>query len=437
MQNLSGKRIHFIGVNGTGVSALIRLARDLGATVSGSDNYGGEYIDALKKDGFDVYMGINPSISKNCDLVVYSGAVKENHPELNGKASMERGAFLGELSQHFEKVVAVAGTHGKTTVCAMIAHVLKKANYPFTYIFGGIDVDSNSNYGFFGKKILITEACEYRNSFLSILPDISIINSIEYDHPDFFTKKEDLTSSFGKFCNNTKECAILGKNLSKTLECIDAHVHIRAFDSDFTVSQSNGYDKCTYLSKNEKVNISLKTAGEYNLTNAIIATDALLQLGVNSTTIEKGLSEFKGVKRRREYLGDLWGKKCYSDYAHHPTQISALLASFKSDKRVCIVFEPHTYSRTKQLINEFKNAFTDADSVIILPVYPAREKYDKEGDSVTLFGVIEHDNKYLVNGYSDAEKLLKNIDADIVLFAGAGTIDEWGRGIKGMRLCFA
>ncbi len=427
MQNLSGKRIHFIGVNGTGVSALIRLARDLGATVSGSDNYSGEYIDALKKDGFDVYVGIKPSVSEGCDLVVYSGAVRENHPELNGKACIERGAFLGELSKHFDKVVAVSGTHGKTTICAMIAHVLKTANFPFTYIFGGIDVESNSNYGFFGKKILITEACEYRNSFLSISSDIAIINSIEYDHPDFFTNKEDLVSSFGKFCNSTKKCAILGKNVSKTLECIDAHVHIRAFNSDFTIVDSNGYDKCTYLSKKEKVNLSLKTAGEYNLTNAIIATDALLVLGVNSTLIEKGLSEFKGVKRRREYLGDLWGKRCYSDYAHHPTQINALLSSFKGDQKVCMVFEPHTYSRTKQLINEFKQAFADADSVIILPVYPAREKYDEGGDSNTLFSVIEHDNKHLANGYNDAGNLLKNIDADIIILAGAGTIDEWGR----------
>lgn len=261
MQNLSKKRIHFIGVNGTGISGLIRLARDLGATVSGSDHYNGEYINALKNDGFNVYVGINPSVSKECDLIVYSAAVSENHPELNGKSCMERGAFLGELCNHFNKVIAVAGTHGKTTVCAMITHVLKKANYPFTYIFGGIDVESNSNYGFFGKNLLITEACEYRNSFLSISPDISIINSIEYDHPDFFTKKENLISSFVKFCNGTKDCVILGQYVSKILECTNEHVPIRTFDNDFTIIDSNGYDRCTYLSKTKKSEYISKNRG--------------------------------------------------------------------------------------------------------------------------------------------------------------------------------
>lgn len=427
MQNLSGKRIHFIGVNGTGVSALIRLARDLGATVSGSDSVGGEYLNALKEDGFNVYVGIDQSLSKDCDLIVYSGAVRTDHPELNGKACIERGAFLGELAKHFDKVVAVAGTHGKTTVCAMIAHTLKMANYPFTYTFGGIDVESGSNYGFFGKNLLITEACEYRNSFLSITPDISIITSIEYDHPDFFTNNQELISSFDKFCNSTKECAILGKNVANQLECIDAHMHIRVFEKDFYIVDSNSYDECVFMSNGDAIKLKLKAVGEYNLMNAILATEVLLQLGIAPTFIKKTLGEFKGVKRRREYLGELCGKECYSDYAHHPTQIKYLLQSFNGKRNVCIVFEPHTYSRTKLLRNEFKDAFTDANTVVLLPVYPAREIYDKNGDSNTLFSVIEHDNKYLTNNYLDAENILKNIDCDIIIFAGAGSIDKWCR----------
>ncbi len=427
MQNLSGKRIHFIGVNGTGISALIRLARDMGAIVSGSDSVGGEYLDALKKDGFSVYTGIDASISKDCDLIVYSGAVKDNHPELNGKACIERGAFLGELSKHFDKVVAVAGTHGKTTVCAMISHVLKMANYPFTYTFGGIDVESGSNYGFFGKNLLITEACEYRNSFLSISPDISVITSIEYDHPDFFTNQHDLVSSFDKFCSSTKECAIWGKNVAYQLECVDAHMHIRAFEKDFYILDTNGYDECVFMSNGNTIKLKLKAVGEYNIKNAILSTESLLQLGITPSMIQRALCEFKGVKRRREYLGELCGKECYSDYAHHPTQIKSLLQSFKGKRRVCIVFEPHTYSRTKLLINEFRNAFIDSNAVVLLPVYPAREMYDKNGDSDTLFSVIEHDNKHLANDYIDAENILKNIDCDIIIFTGAGSIDNWCR----------
>lgn len=427
MRALEGKKIHFIGVNGTSISALLELSAELGATVSGSDQTEGEYFDNLKRKGFDVYTGINSEKSRNCDMVVYSGAVKENHPERNNPNTIERGRYLGFLSRFFKNTVAVAGTHGKTTTTAMISHVLKRAKKRFCYTFGGIDVEDNSNYGYFGDDLFVTEACEYRNSFLSLYPTISVITSIEYDHPDFFTNFDELKRSFEIFAKNAKKCVVLGENVENVFECSRANARIRAFDKEIEIIETNDCDFCSFRYAEKKFEIKLQVGGKFNIKNALLAFLTLTEIGIDTNEIIEGLRSFRGVKRRQEFLGYYGAKKCISDYAHHPTQIKELIDSFPATDRIAVIFEPHTYSRTKSLLSEFSTAFAKADKTIILPVYAAREPYDSAGDSKTLFDNIVSDNKTLAKNYDDAKKLIDTDNADVILFVGAGTIDDWAR----------
>lgn len=423
-------RIHFIGVNGTSMSGLMMLSSKLGAVTSGSDRVQGEYFKILKNAGMNVYQGVNRQIAQNSDLVVFSGAIPKDHPELVEGQSMERGEFLGFLSSFFDKTIAVAGTHGKTTVTAMICHVLKMLKKDFSFTFGGIDKETNTNWGFFGRNLLVLEACEYRDSFLSLNPTISVVTSVEYDHPDYFENFDNLKKSFSKFASKTKETLILGKNVDKMLECSHEHVQTFAFDKNFYISQM-GENECVLKDNGENIRLKINLIGEYNLFNACIAYRVLKCLGLNSSEIASALSSFKGVLRRQEFLGYFGGARCFSDYAHHPTQINALLQSFKSFQSVKVVFEPHTYSRTKSLLEEFATCFVGASDVIILPVYEARESYDHDGDSETLFNRIKNSKKHLATSYSEANDYLEKTvqKDDIILFVGAGTIDDWARKI--------
>ena len=431
MKSLQGMRIHFVGINGTSMSGLMMLSAKLGAITSGSDKVDGEYFKILKDSGMNVYQGVNRQIAENSDLVVFSGAIPKNHPEIIESHSMERGEFLGFLSSFFEKTIAIAGTHGKTTVTAMICHALKMLKKDFSFTFGGIDSETNANWGFFGRKLLVLEACEYRDSFLSLNPTISVVTSLEYDHPDYFENFDSLKKSFSKFASKTKETLILGNNVDKVLECTPVSVRTLAFDKNFYISHFNHSGECIFVDNGEEIHLKINLIGESNLFNACLAYRVLKSLGLESKDILTALSSFKGVMRRQEFLGYFEEAKCFSDYAHHPTQIKALLQSFDTLPSVKVVFEPHTYSRTKSLMNEFSTCFDKAEEVIILPVYEARETYDKEGDSETLFDRIKNKNKYFANSYSDATNYLEKIikKDDILLFVGAGTIDDWARKI--------
>lgn len=429
MRILENKKIHFIGINGTGMSALLDISARLGAKVSGSDKTKGVFFDMLQSKGYDVYQGENPEKSKSADLVVYSGAIRKNHPELNNSKAMERGEYMGYISRFFKQTVAVAGTHGKTTTTAMIAHALIRANKKFCYTFGGIDRETRGNSGYFGDELFLTEACEYRNSFLSLKPTISVITSIEYDHPDYFASFDLLKDSFRRFANNTEKYVIVGENTENLLACSGAHMRIRAFDKVFKVSDTNDFDYCKFLFDQKTYTLKIKVGGKYNIKNSLLAFLTLAELGIDDDIIIDSLSSFEGVKRRREFLGYLGEKECFSDYAHHPTQIKELIASFPSDRKITVVFEPHTYSRTKVLMKEFSKAFVGAYKTVILPVYSARENFDPTCDEKALYSNIVGDNKILASDYDDAKSIIDADNGDIILFVGAGSIDDWARKI--------
>ncbi len=427
MREIKGLKLHFVGVNGASLNGLIRIAKYLGAEVSGSDNTFGNNMQVLLKEGFNVYQGTNPAVASKADIVIYSSAVNTDNPEIKvAKNQMERGKFLGLISQCFKRTIAVAGTHGKSTVTAMLAHALNYSNYPFVAHIGGVFLSQTTGVIMKGRELFITEACEYKESFLSLSPDIGIITNIDYDHPDYYHDYKSYREAFEKFTKKVTKNLILGNNVIIS----NAHVHAYTLYKDFSITCKNAHVH-TYNYNDKEYNISLNTPiiGDYNLENLAMATKCLTLLGFSDKELTTVFDDFYGLKRRREFLGYYKNCKVYSDYAHHPTQIEKLITSFMGDKKIAVVFEPHTYSRTKELINDFARSLSLADYLILLPVYSAREKYDEEGSSIKLYNKINIENKRYCKSYNDFKNTLNslNLSDALLLFVGAGSIDELAR----------
>jgi len=411
------------------MKGLILLTKYLGAKVSGSDRNESNIKDLLEK-GFDVYTGSDIEKAKAADLVVYSGAVPKSDIEVkNAVRSMERGAFLGLVADNFDKTIAVAGAHGKTTVTALMTHVLKKIRYPFTAHLGGDFADGTGIY-VSGKKLFLTEACEYRDSFLSLKPYLSIITNVEYDHPDYFSSFERIAESYQKFADNTQRYLILGDNSSKYVKCTDAHVRILSEGKDFLVKYSNK-NKCAFVLSFKGTDHSfyvprLLPSLSRDVAFAVVA---LYCLGVDPETSSEALMDYKGVKRRLEYLGKHDNADVFSDYAHHPTQIKEILEFCKQKyDYVIAVFQPHTYSRTKTFMNDFASSLALADKILLLPVFGAREKYEEAGSSSELIKRIHAKEKHLLNRFDEINAYINETPKNsVIIFLGAGDIDEYAR----------
>lgn len=427
MREINKLKIHFVGANGASLSGLIRISKYLGAEVSGSDNSFGGNMLALTREGFNVYSGIKPDIASKADLVVYSSAVRLDHPEVKaGKRIMPRGEFLGLISQSFKYTVAVAGTHGKSTVTAMISHVLDILDYPFVAHIGGSFISKDSGVILKGRDIFITEACEYKDSFLSLSPDIGIITNIDYDHPDYFKDFSSYLNAFCSFAKKVKKQLIVGKDINIT----NAHLRTFALDRQFFIKCENAHlHTCIFRQEDSSVKLFTPLDGGYNLENLAIALKCLTLLGTPIQKSVEALQSFKGLRRRRELIGYYNGCEVYSDYAHHPTQIEKLISSFKGNKKIAVVFEPHTYSRTKELMNSFAKSLSLADYLILLPVYSAREEYDEEGSSERLYNKITIENKVYCKNYNELVQCINSLKIKnaMLLFVGAGSIDELAR----------
>lgn len=429
--DIKGKKIHFIGVGGISMSALAELSISLGATVSGSDRAFSPALSKLAALGAKVYVGSDLEPPKNADYVIYSSAIPKNDVErVIAENPIERSIFLGEISKLFEKVIAISGTHGKTTTTCMLASIYNTADKKFTAHVGGISRNFCSNLVQQGKDSFITEACEYRKSFLTLNPDITIILNIEYDHPDCYSDLAMLGNTFSELVSNTKQggLAVLGENVESFIHSKDSnHIKQLIYGKDFiSLNINESEDRFTLQFKEYMLDVTLSQKGVHNIKNASIAAVAALSDGISPEAVIKGLAEFKGVARRYETVGNPGGCRIISDYAHHPSEIRAVINTAKRESDYVIaVFEPHTYSRTASLLNEFANAFSGADTVIILPTYSARENPANGVDSEKLFFELVHKEKYFVKDYTQCATLIKNLAraGNIVLLLGAGSID--------------
>ena len=386
------KKVHFIGIGGIGISAIARMFMLEGKSVTGSDGSNTDIVQALVKAGAKIEIGQKAeNVPYDADLVIYTIAITEENPELREVRKRNIKAItypqaLHEISKN-KFTIAVSGTHGKTTTTAMIAKVMIDAGLDPTVIVGSLikkDKDSGFATNFIaGKsKYLVVEACEYRRSFLNIEPSILAITNIDNDHLDYYKDVADIQSAF-------REMALkLGKDGYLVTDLNNKTV--------IPAIKDLSCQKVDYIENLDK-NMKLLIPGEHNKKDAAVAISVAKILGLDLEKAKKSLETFAGTWRRFEYKGkSSAGALIYDDYGHHPTEVKATLAGARElypDKKIIVVFQPHLFSRTKLLLNDFATAFSGADEIILAPIFPAREVFDPTISSEILAGEIRKNQR--------------------------------------------
>jgi len=441
------KKIHFIGIGGVSMSGLAEILLTNGYKVSGSDRDASELTHNLKEKGAEIYIGHSSANINNVNLIVYTAAIPSDNPELLKAKdlnipTMDRAEFLGHVMNGHKYNVAVAGTHGKTTTTSMISHICLSANLDPTILVGG-NLDAISGNVRVGQsEYFITEACEYKASFLKFYPFIGIILNIEADHLDFYKDIDDIQQTFIKFAHIIPENGYLIANGDdpRCLEvCTQANCNIITFgfnNGDVRAKNvvfNNGsptFD--VYYKDNLLFNLTLNVPGDHNILNALASIATSIALDVNPLLVKDGLYSFHGTHRRFELKGKTNGVTVIDDYAHHPTEIKAALSAAKKfpHNRIFCVFQPHTYSRTITLFDEFSDSFFQTDTLLLADIYAAREKdsgiitSDILGNKIREKGV----NCKNFHSFNEITRFLKSElrDGDLLLTVGAGDIYKVG-----------
>lgn len=429
------------------MSALAKFALLSGKTVSGSDVFYNNEVVTLNQWGADVWIGHEPERLVDVDLVVYTVAVPDSDPELvyarqMGIPAIARHHFLKEISKNYETVIAVAGTHGKTTTTGMLASIFKASGLPFTAHIGGNIKGGIGNLIYKGDRFFITEACEYKKSLLGLNPHIAVVLNVEEDHPDTYPTLCSLYSTFDKFIENIKENGVAvvcaETDYFNKLKCKDVHIVSYGYEGNITYTfrnveqHKNGhYRFLIYEKETPIIQISLNVAGIHNVYNATAAFAAARHAGVPFEAIARGLANFKGVERRFDERGSLNGARVFVDYAHHPNEISAsiMTAANLKPKRLFIVFQPHTYSRTKKFFDEFVASLQKCDYLYIFKEYAAREDATEGATAKDLCigaKAMRNENTFYFDNIIalGAELDLCLSKGDILLILGAGDIDR-------------
>ena len=420
--------IHFIGILGSSMSNLALSTKRKGIFVTGSDKRCDEILTTLQQNDIHAYVGSNTQVVKNADLIVYSSAIPPSDIELSyarslGKLCISRAEYLSLICKKFKKVIAVSGTHGKSTVTAMLGHLFSDAGLkPFVHV--GAKFGHNE---LFDYNYAIIEACEYKQSFYSLSPDIELILNVEYDHPDCYDSLDSTYKSFNEFSKRIKKGGTL-----ITLDNININVEnkysvpLNARYED--LSQSNGCFTFTpYVLGKRYPKLTLSIPGLHNVTNALFALLVSAIENIDPIIATKSLSTFKGVDRRFQRFNDINGGKIILDYAHHPTEIKTVISTAKlSSDYVVVYFQPHTYSRTAKLFDEFCYAFDQANEVIIVEEYPARENATMGKSALELANAISNHKKCSYKTLSDAKNHLLSTDNSnkTILILGAGNIND-------------
>lgn len=443
--------IHFIGIGGISMSGLAHIAIADGYRVTGSDRAKSEITNALENEGAVIYEGHDKRNVTGADLVVHTAAVKSDNPEMRAAADLgiriiDRAEFLGAVMKNYNHAVGVAGTHGKTTTTSMLAHALIHADTDPTISVGGVLDLIGGNIRCGKSDLFVTEACEYTNSFLKFFPTVALITNIEEDHLDFFTGIEMIRDSFRRFAELTRGIGTVvaygeDDNIRLALDGseLDIITYGRDASNDYYVENivyNAGYPHFDVFRDNKKLcTVSLNVPGEHNILNALATIAVCELLGVKPQTAADGIETFRGTHRRFEKKGLINGAVVLDDYAHHPTEIKATLKAAKAfeHNRIICIFQPHTYSRTRTLWNEFVHAFSDADELIITHIYAAREVYDgvtdpdRLADEINVAGV----NAKYIDKFEDIENYIREIaqPGDIIFTMGAGDVTNIGPNI--------
>jgi len=452
--------VYFMGIGGISMSGLAQILIQEGFKISGSDTKESAMTKALEEKGIKIFYGQkaeNITASDPIDVVVYTAAVHPDNPEFMaakeaGLPMLTRAELLGQIMLEYDLPVAISGTHGKTTTTSMLSKILLEAGTDPTLSIGGVFKDIGGNIRVGKSEYFVTEACEYTNSFLSFFPKISVISNIDADHLDFFKDLDDIRHSFRKFAQLLPDDGTLVINgdienlqeITEGLKCtIVTYGSKDSFDyypSDITYDAQGNPSFTAHIPMGKELKIKLAVPGIHNVYNALASIAVASIVNIEETHIVTALSQFGGTSRRFEYKGKIGGVTIIDDYAHHPTEIKATLTAAQNypHKKIWCVFQPHTYTRTKALLNEFAEALSIADHVVLADIYAAREKDTLGISSKTLRDKIVslgHECNYFPTkeNFSEIEKfLLQNCTKDDLLITmGAGDVVKIGDELLG------
>ena len=450
------RNIHCIGIGGIGLSAIAEILMSRGYHVSGSDMKESDITRKLAEKGATIYIGHDRSNVENVDLIIYSAAIAEENPEVirareRGIPLASRAEILGLLMQEYGIGIAISGTHGKTSTTSMVSLVLKQAGLDPTILVGGQLDEIGGNVRVGGKEYFVTEACEYRDSFLELKPDIELILNIDSDHLDYFKSMDHIVQSFDRFARAVPETGVIIAYDSNPFvnEVIHGLPNVITFGYNQSCSyqitkvrfNENGMPSfrmiCRTDGREEDLGeVSLQVPGEHNILNAAAAFTCCHILNVDPKVICETLGAYHGTHRRFDVIGTTEkGVRIVDDYAHHPTEIHATLSAAEKlpHGKLWCLFQPHTYTRTLALFDQFRDAFAEADVLILADIYAAREKDIYHVSSEKLCEAIrrEHPEKEVL--YMDSfQKIADYVDehaqkGDMVLTMGAGDIYKVGK----------
>lgn len=448
--------LHFTGIGGISMSALAEIMISRGFTVTGSDSHESKITDHLESLGAKIfYNQVAGNISSDIDVLIYTAAIKQDNPELVkakelGIPLLTRAEFLGQIMLNYPMAIGVSGTHGKTTTTSMLSQIMLEGNTDPTILVGGIMPAIHGNTRFGHSDKLITEACEYTNSFLSFKPNMAIILNVAADHLDFFKDLDDIRHSFRKFAELVPDDGFLVINsdidnleyFTDGLKCKVITVGSDPAKSDYSATniEFDQFAKGSYdlvVNGEKSFHVALNVTGEHNIYNSLAAIAAAHAMGISDENIKAGLTQYGGTDRRFQYKGKVGDVTIIDDYAHHPDEITATIKTDKHypHKKMWVVFQPHTYSRTKSLLPEFGKALKEADAVVLADIYAAREKDTLGVSSLDVKKEIEKygTEVHYYPSFSEIENFLLEScsPGDLLITMGAGDVVKIGEHLLG------
>ena len=444
------RHIHMIGIGGVSMSGIAQILKNWGFTVTGSDWVESDVTRRLNLDGIHVVTGHDVNMVAKSDVVIYSAAIKQEDPELVkarelGIPTIERSNFLGTITKAFNDTICISGTHGKTTTTSMVSVCFIEAGLdPFVQVGADLNV-LNGNYRIGNSEHFIIEACEYVDSFLKFYPKAEIVLNIDNDHLDYFTDINAIKESFIKYVELLPDDGLLVIN-ADNMYCIDLYKYTNAKTITYGIENDkanfiarnisfnkNGFPRFdVYYNNNFFASFELSVPGSHNVLNALSCISLCHGYGIKKEYIKSGLKKYTGAHRRFEFIGNYNDASIYDDYGHHPTEILATANAMKNKSyhKSWVVFQPHTYSRTYNLLDDFANVLLNFDNVIITDIYAARENNTYNVTSETLVNKMRELGKkaIYISEFNEIVSYLKdNIQKDdIILTLGAGTVTEIG-----------
>lgn len=436
----SAKKIHFIGIGGSGMCPLAEILHAKGYHLQGSDNNESSIVDRIRNLGIEVKMGQKEENIKGADMIVYSAAIQRGNPELeaafaSGIPTFKRSELFGEITKQFDNCIGICGTHGKTTTTSMTTQIMIKAGLDPSAVIGG-KLPLTNSYGVVGKSSnIVCEACEYQDTFLNLYPNISVILNIDKDHMEYFKTVDNLIHSFRTFSEMAKSCIIYNGDDEKTLKAVNGIIGKAMISFGFkeendyhpsNIKEVNGaYSSFDVISNGKNLgNITLNVPGKHNILNALAAISVSMYSGADFNSCKEALFEFKGAGRRFEHLGTYNGIDFIDDYAHHPAELKVTLESIMKMgyKKVWAIFQPFTFSRTSILFDEFVEVLKIPDECILTEIMGSREVNTYNISSSQLAAKIPG-AKTFESFYDISDYVLDNAKAgDAIITLGCGDV---------------